>query len=473
MRKTIQVEEAKKEEAKKFNIKENVYSNISSNTGDGYINAFIVSLTNNPLPISLLSSMPGLLSPLAQIYGSKLMERGSRKSIVVKFVTLQATIWLPIALMGFLFYKGILLTYLPYITILLYSLLAFFGGLTGPAWFSWIGDLVEEKERGKYFSKRNRIGGTVGLFGFLIGALLLDFFQTKGIVTLGFSVLFGIAFTCRLIAVSFFKKIYEPKFKLEKNYYFTFWQFINRHGNFFRFTIFHALFYFAMTIAGPFFTAYMLSELKFTYFTYMIVSISSTLSYLFFLPLVGKFSDKYGNKKLLLISSVLFAFYPFLWIFIKDPFTLIILPQLIVGIATAGFSIGVTNFIYSTVTVQKRGICVAYLNVTVGIGVFLGSLLGGAIIKYWHPSSLSPFIFAFIVSAILRLAVTITFIQQIKEPMKVNEFKFSLSKLNIFKLITGEGKGLRENIQQSLLMTHILSNRDNGLRKESDFKKRE
>jgi len=452
------LEEKKKEETRRVSIKESAFSHITANSGDSYISAFIVALTSNPLPISFLSSFPAILSPIAQIYGSKLIESKSRKEIVTKFVFLQALMWLPIALMGFLFYKGILLTYLPYLVVLFYSILAFLGGITGPAWFSWAGDIVDEKQRGAYFSRRNKIGGTVGLIVFIIGAFLLDLFKTIGIVSIGFSILFAVACTSRLVAYMFFKKEYEPKFKLEKDYYFTFWQFVNRHGNFFKFTVFHSLLSFAMALAGPFFTAYMLLDLGFGYLTYTTVVLSSTLYYILFLPFVGRFSDNYGDKQLLYISSILFALYPLLWFFIESPIVLIFLPQLIAGFATAAFSIAVTNFVYSTVTPQRRAICVAYMNVLIGIGVFIGAILGGIIVKTWHPSNINPILFVFLVSAGLRFIVPIILIPKIEESKKAKKISL-LDFPAITKLITGEGRGLKESIQQSLLMRLVLFNK--------------
>lgn len=424
-----------KKEARKTSIKEGSFASVMSGFGDSYISAFMVALTNNPIPISLLSSIPGLASPLAQIFGSRLMEKYSRKYLVVRFVFLQALMWLPIAALGIIFWKGYFTEELPYILIFLYTLLAIFGGFSGPSWFSWMGDIVPEKERGKYFSKRNRICGLISLIAFLLGAFILDLFKTKGFVTLGFTILFAIASTFRFVSFNFFRKQYEPELKLEKEYYFSFLAFLKRRGNFLKFTFYQSTFYFALTIASPFFTVYMLKELQFNYITYTLVSISSTVFYLIFLPLAGKFSDKYGNLKMLYISSIGYGIYPFLWIFIKNPLYLVFLPQLVIGLSSAGFSISTTNFIYDTVTPQRRGICTAYMNILVGIGVFLGSILGGLILKYYHPPIFKAIIFVFLVSGVLRLAVSFIFIPQIKEKERKDKPSFRLI----------------ENIQQSLL----------------------
>jgi MFS family permease len=173
-------------------------------------------------------------------------------------------------------------------------------------------------------------------------------------------------------------------------------------------------------IASPFFAVYMLEELKLNYATYTLVTMSSSVYYLLFTPLVGRFSDHYGNKKLLHLSTMLFSINPLLWIFIKSPLLLILIPQLLVGLANAALVIGVTNFTYDAVSPKHRGLCAAYFNILTGIGIFAGSLLGGFLIKYLQISSISPFILVFALAFITRTLVSLIFLPRIKEEKKVS-----------------------------------------------------
>jgi MFS family permease len=444
-------EEDLKKNARETSIKEGSFASIMSGVGDNYISPFMVSLTNNPLPISMLSSLPGILSPLAQTFGSRLMETNSRKRIVLYSVFFHAIIWFPISIIGLLYYFNFAINYLAYGLLILYSLIAISGGFGGPAWFSWMGDIVPQNERGGYFSRRNKIAGTVSVIAFLSGAFLLDYFKTQGIASLGFTILFAIAGSARIISFTFFRKQYEPELKLDKDYYFSFIDFLKRRGDFWRFTMFQASFYFSLMIASPFFAVYMLEHLQFNYATYTIVSISSTLVYLFFLPIAGKFSDKYGNSQLLVISGVFYALYPLSWIFIKDPFILISISQVIIGIGTAGYTISTTNFIYDTVTPQRRGICTAYMNILIGIGTFFGAISGGLIIKYMPANIIEPIFAAFIISSMGRLLTTILIVPRIKERRKTEKINFGEGIHELLYALGTEGRNLGIGFQQSLL----------------------
>lgn len=410
-----------KQNALKISIKEGSAATISGGTGDSYITPFALNIGASPLQIGYISSLSGLLNPLAQLFGARLMETRSRKKIVERFVLLQALLWLPIAFLAFLFWKGIFTLYAVPALIILYTLTIISVGIASPAWFSWMGDIVPPESKGNYFARRNRVTGAIGLVASLSAAFLLDAFKTKGLALIGFTILFSLAFLFRFISFLFFTKQFNPKFKLRKDSYFSVWALIKRYDNFGKFVVYKAVFEFAIMIASPFFAVYMLQELKFNYATFMAITTASTIFYLLFTPLVGKFSDRFGNKRLLYASGILFAATPLLWIFLKNPIALIALPQLISGLANATHSIPATNFIYDSVSQQKRALCSAYLNLLTGVGTFFGSILGGIIATSIHISSISPFLAVFALASIARLSATLYFLPKIKDSKRTRK----------------------------------------------------
>ncbi len=434
----MQKEEIKKEQALKVSIKEGSAASSSVALGDNYVSLFALALKAQPFTIGLLSAIAGILGPLAQLFSNRLMQNSSRKNIVRRFAFLQAILWLPLAIIAFLYWKGIESFMVP-LTVISYALIVIAGGLVYPAWFSWMGDLVSQKERGKYFSKRTRITESIGLVIFLISGLVLDIFKTNGLVLIGFALFFILASTARFISFYFFTKQYEPKFKLQKKEYFSFFSFIKRMDNYGKFAVAYALFNFAIMVASPFFAVYMLQELKLSYTFITLITLSSSLFYLIFTPFVGKFSDRFGNRNLFYFASILFAINPILWIFIKNPWGLIFLPQLIVGLANAALIISIMNFTYDSVSPQHRGLCVAYTNILSGIGVVLGSLLGGILLNFVHFSFAAPFVIVFSLAAILRLAIPLFFIRHLKEVKKVEPLNAPhISLLHPFKTIHNE-----------------------------------
>lgn len=412
-----------KERARRQFIRQGASSEISSSLSASFIVPFAKDIGANALHIGLLSAFSGLLGPLGNLRGSSLMERYSRKTIHLNYTFWQVLLWLPMFALVFLFWRGIGTTYLPYALTLFYTLFTYVSIVKDPATFSWLGDIVSEDERGSYFSRRGKYIGWIGLAVFLLGGYILDVFETRGAVLLGYTVLFSAAVVFRFISAFQVRRIFSPHFKLTKGYYFSFWDFLKRYDNYGKFVMFQAVFNFAIMVASPFFAYYMLNDLGFNKLIFTIVSLSSTVFSLILMPLAGKFSDKYGNLKLLYIAGITFPMTPFIWIFLRDPWMLAIIPGFVSGVANAAFSIGVTNYTYDSTGVQKRGLCVAYAGVLNGFGIFAGSLLGGLLIQYLSISFMNTTLFVFALAAVLRVAAAVLFLPQLTEVRKTERLK--------------------------------------------------
>lgn len=432
--------EQRRQKALAVSIKEGSASSVASGIAETYITPLALALKATPLHIGFLSALANLIAPLTQLFGDKLMESHSRKTIVRKFVFLQALMFLPLAALSYLFWKNVAVAQLPLLLILLYTALAGLGGIAFPAWFSWMGDLVPAEQRGRYFGKRQRITGAVGLIAILVLGFVLDALKTKGLLLIGFSILFFIAFLARISAFFLFKKQYTPQFKLNKRDYFSIWAFLKRHDNFGKFAIGHAFFNLTLMIASPFFSVYMLKNLGLenNYALFTIINMSSTIFFLIFTPLVGKFADRYGNKKLFSLACILFSINPLLWMLTINPYLLIPI-QIVAGFANAGLVLAVNNFTYDAVSPQKRALCITYTNILAGVGVFIGSLLGGFIIKSFHPAGMNPLLFVFLISSFGRLLITFFLIPQIKEERHVKPLHNPhLSLFHPFKSLNSE-----------------------------------
>ncbi|MDI6839594.1 MAG: MFS transporter [bacterium] len=212
-------------------------------------------------------------------------------------------------------------------------------------------------------------------------------------------------------------KQYEPTLKVDSSYYFSFAQFVKRMkgNNFDRFVIFIMLMYLSTFVAAPFFTPYMLRDLKFNYILFILIAtVTPVLINIVTGPLWGRFSDRFGNVVTLRICSVFVSITPLLWLISPNPYYLIFVPALIGGSGWAGFGLASSNFIYDAVSRQRRGLCFAYYNVLNGISIFIGATIGGLIVKL--PLHLmNIFLFTFLISGILRFTAFAVMIPKIKE----------------------------------------------------------
>ncbi len=416
-------------------VKEGSYAAAMTGFGSSYLSPYALALNATSSQMGILNALINFLPGLIQLKASHLIERFSRKRLVIIPALLQALMFIPIILAGLLFYFNV-----PHVSWILICFVALFyslGALANPAWFSWMGSLVPDNERGKYFSKRNRVVGFFGLITMVIGAIVLDYskkvdwFGFVGWGLVGFGILFFMAFIARLISLVKLSKQYEPKLIIHKKDYFSLWQFLKRAREtpFGRFSIYAAVFRIAVNIAGPFWAVYMLRDLGFSYILFMIITVAGTLFQLFFYPFAGKFSDRLGNVLLLKVATFFMIATPFLWILSAylnlSPTGLIIylvlVPSLVGGFSWAGFNLAINNYIYDSVRQEKRSYGIIYFNFLSGLGLFIGAGIG-SLLALLNIQFMNLMLFIFGVSAIARIFVFILGRKCLREVRHVKRF---------------------------------------------------
>ena len=381
--------------------------------------------------IALLNTLPNFLGTLNQLTTLKLIKKKPRKTIAFYSVLFQSLLWIPLILLGIWYIfaeknKEIV----PILLLVFYSLLLIIGARAGPAWNSWMKDLIV-KNSGKYFGTRNRIVNLAIVISMAFAGLILSYF-TKSLL-IGFFIIFFIAFLARLISSFLLLKQYEPPFTYKDNSYFSFKQFLQKmsSNNFGRFVILVSLISFATSIAGPFFAVYMLRDLGFSYIQFTIVSTGAIISMIIFLPRWGVFADSFGNVKVLKLTSLFITIIPLLWfftIFLKGlPLISIVVYlfclELFSGFMWAGFNLSASNFIYDAVTREKMAFCVAYFNIINSFGAFIGAILGGFLVSHdFTISGINGIAILFILSFIIRFFIMVFIQTTLKEVREVKDF---------------------------------------------------
>ncbi len=427
-------EALRREDTQKTSIKEGISVSVMDGAGLRYMTPYALAVGANNTQIGLLTSIPILLGNFSQLFTSKAIEKYSRKKIIVISAFIQALIWIPIILVGyFFFYKGLDHGISATLVIVFYTLFIIFGAFLSPAWNSMMKDIVL-KGRGSYFAKRNRIMTAVALVVMLACGLVLNYFKKLNLLFFGFLALFGIAFIARLVSGYLLSKHYDPKLKLQKSYYFTLVSFIKRipKSNFGKFAVFISLITFGAAIASPFFSVYMLKNLNFSYIVWTVVIISNSLSAFVSMPIWGKFADRFGNLRVLRWTGILVSPIPILWLLtillvkINIPLVIgyLIVLELFSGFIWSGFNLCAINFIYDAVTREKLALCIAYYNVFNGVAVFIGATLGGILasssINFF---GLSPILFVFLLSGIMRFFAYMLMAPKVREVREVETYK--------------------------------------------------
>jgi len=408
-------------------IQEGIFCSVRSSFGDRYIAPFAIAINTSNSAVAMLTSLSGLFGPLSQMFGSKLMESNSRKKILRRFIFYESFIWLFFLGIVGLFYFNLLVSLLPVFLLLFFAIYMSIAHIPIPAWFSWMGDLVNEKYRGRWFSKRTFIIGFTSVILAIASAIFLDLMKERNFLILGFGILFFLAFLARLYSWKTFKKMYEPELKLKKSNLkgFGFWDVLLNYkkDNFSKFVWFRFLLSFGTFISAPLFAVYLLRYLGFSYLIYMAITLAATVFSLLVIDLWGVLTDKFGNYEVLILTAALIPMVPLLWMISPSAIYLMVVPALVGGIAWAGFNLAAGNFIYDNIASEKRGIAVSYYNVLNGLGVFFGAGLGALLIKYLTIDFITPIFAIFIISAAVRLLAVVFLLPKVKEIRKIPKIR--------------------------------------------------
>lgn len=380
-----------------------------------YITPYALTMKATTQQIGLLTSVPNFTMAAVQFAAPALSERmGSRKGFILPMVLMHALMWLPILLIPYLFQ-----THQVWWLIAFMTLSTAFDSALNPAWGSMMADLVPGQIRGRYFGLRNRITAFVSMtFSYAAGGILHLLTDNTD---LAFTVIFIGAMASRLVSFYFLSQMHEPLspatekrghdsvLKIARGLFST---------NIGMFIIFCALMNFATTVAGPFFSPYMLVDLRLSYIVYTILNSVAGLATVGFMTWWGKRIDRAGTIKVLKITSLFVPFVPIGWAIHHTLWWLIIM-QIFSGFAWAGFQLSSGVFILDAVSAQNRTRYIALYNSLIFLGVSLGSLVGGMVAPHLPSVMGSYFLSIFLVSGLARLAVALFFLPRIKEVRKV------------------------------------------------------
>jgi MFS family permease len=386
-----------------------------------YITPYALTMKATTQQIGLLTSVPNFTMAAAQFVAPTLSERiGSRKGFILPMVLMHALMWLPILLIPYLFQ-----THQVWWLIAFLTLGTAFDSAVNPAWGSMMADLVPTQMRGRFFGLRNRITAFVSMaLSYAAGGILQ---LLTGNTNLAFTIIFIGAMASRLVSLYFLSRMYEPlspatdkrghegTLKLARGLFST---------NIGMFMMLCASMTFSAAVAGPFFSPYMLHDLKMSYIVYTILNSVTGLATVGFMTWWGRRIDRAGSIKVLKITSLFVPFVPLGWLPSHNLWWLAIM-QVFSGFSWAGFQLSSGIFIYDASPPQNRTRYIALYNSLIYLGASVGALVGGVVTPHLPPIMGNSFLSIFAVSGTARLAVALFFLRRVKEVRKVPEVQAS------------------------------------------------
>ncbi len=393
-----------------------------------FITPLALELKANTTQIAWLASLPSFTTAVAQLAAPNLSERaGSRKGFILPVLLAHALMFIPILLVPYIFHVSAVWWLIAFMTIS-----TVLGSITFPPWGSMMADLVPVRLRGRYFGARGMIMGFITqVFFYMAGGILTLF---SGAIFTGYAILFAAATFFRLISAYFISRMYEPPQTTSEEKGPGLFEMIRNIGsaNLGRFIVYFSLIDFCTCISAPFFTVFMMRDLRFSYITFVIISSASQISNILFLPFWGRRADTAGNLKVVRITSMLMPLIPILWIFNDNVFYLVI-ANIFSGFVWSGFGLAGTNFAYDASEPENRTKYLAIFAAIDGIACALGVLLGGYIAPRLPELFGYQLRTLFTISGAMRALVVILLLRKITEVRRVAD-------ISTWELLKGRSK---------------------------------
>lgn len=337
----------------------------------GFLIVFALALGASNTVIGILGALPYIATLLMEVPGAKLVEYFRRKTIFLIATGISRCIWLLVILAPYLFAKHTL-----WFVGGAYFLLRCLEYLADPSWTSWAADLVPDRIRGAFWARRSVYVSIAGMIGSLLAGTYLDLFPKESY--LGFATLFGFGMLVGLYSNTIMNKITEPAYRDHNHYRLK--DFFKIDGQFRTYSWTMMAYQFAVMIASPFFTVYMLEYLKLSYTSYVIVGAIAIVSRILANPHFGYVSDRYGDKPVALICMLGTALIPLCYIFITPATLWLIIPvQILSGIVWAGAELTMWNLLLDLTRREKRAMQIAEYNLMVSVSMIAGPVVGGLI----------------------------------------------------------------------------------------------
>jgi MFS family permease len=407
--------------ALRHSVRDGMAYTVQVGAGETYFSAFALFLRATAPQVALLSTLPPLLASSAQLFSAWIGGYVGRRRLVLFGCALQALLWLPIvalpALLG-----GYAIPALLALLVLYHSA----NNLAAPQWTSIMRDLVSERRRGRYFAHRTRLMTITTFVSLVACGIVLHELDTAGRTYLGFVVIFLVAFVARTISVYHLTFLHEmpPTTTAPDMHIEHWWRSLLSTGAI-GFSIYVALMNAAVGISSPFFTVYMLRDLKLSYFEFTMLQGTSVLVQFLMLTTWGRVADIYGNRLILIVTSVSLPIVPAIWL-LSDNFWALVLFQALSGLSWSGFTLSAGNLLYELVPQTRRAAYVAFHNVGTAAGVFGGAMLGSLLQVVLPPRAVlfgasgvvSSLLYIFVISGIARAIVAALLARRVRELRK-------------------------------------------------------
>ncbi|MEM9164114.1 MAG: MFS transporter, partial [Cyanobacteria bacterium P01_F01_bin.4] len=280
------------------------------------ISNFLIELGAGAIEVGLLASIP-MLAHLLQPLGAYFSENNtSRHRYCLWIFSFSRLLWLGL-IAGIFWVSRQGGSSQPLIWLTLGILLVSFvlDAMGAASWLSWMAALVPQKLRGRYFGNRKSLASLTALITVPVGGWLVTHWPGGSMEGYGVVVSIGMVLGFASLLCQFWMTDINPKAQAQarqqdQSQTESLW----RDANFLTLLLYLAGWTFALNLNAPFLNFYLLDNLQIDVQWVTLYCALMAGAHLSMMVLWGRLADRIGNRPVLVISSLLTAAIPLLWV---------------------------------------------------------------------------------------------------------------------------------------------------------------
>jgi predicted MFS family arabinose efflux permease len=248
---------------------------------------------------------------------------------------------------------------------------------------SMTGDMVPLEVRGRYFASRNFATGISGIIVTLLAGQLISSTSQPA----GYQLALVLAFLLGISSVFSFSHLKEPR-SAELSHHQAplisreMLSHLGSHPVFLSLAATAALWNFSINIAAPFFNVYLVQNLGASAAMVAVTGVAATITGLFVQRKLGVLADRWGSRRMQLISGLLIPILPWAWMLVAAPWQVIPI-NLFNGVVWGAYNLASFNFLLEVIPVNQRSSYSALFQIVVTLSLSAGAAIGGLVVARW------------------------------------------------------------------------------------------
>ncbi len=375
-------------------------------TSGSVLIGYMLHMGASPAQIALVGSVPLLAQIASPVAAFAAAAWGRRKLLTVLMALASRLTWLFAAALPSMGLPQASLAPLLVLTVLVSS---FFLASNATLWTAWMGDVVPERERGRYFGFRAGVVGVVGMAANLAAGAFLD----RVGAPLSFQTVLAVSVLLGLLGVAIYLRQIDPPVvrpPLRWREVFTLPLSVPGFRRFLRFALYWQ---FVVMLAAPFVFPYFLQELAMSFTQVAWWTSIAAVTALGSTILWGRVVDRAGNRGVLAIATFLAGLLlPGMWILagLTGQQAWFWVSAFFDAVVWGAIGPAIFNLALVSAPQVNRVVFIAMYSLGTGLSGFLGGVLSGPLML-WFGRFEGPFLGAdwtayhwlFLTSGLLRM----------------------------------------------------------------------